>query len=255
MAQVPDRVAQPMKVMQNSEQNKKQTKKQNGTESNSKIIHPAQASSARNVPRVEDTAFLTEQEVNMAAFFASHRPLSLAIGGIPPPVSVEGLERLMLWPPEQIQMVQKVDRSVSGFIQGLEDVLNDSKPDTEPQQHLEVAPTEESIHHYAANLRPFAPPPPPIIFDTSIAGQQPVLAASNATLNNNAYAQARFTEVQLPYEQQDEQPNTFREHVHRRRGGMLLISVKRQRKLKMKKHKYKKLMKRTRLLRRKLDRT
>ncbi|KAJ4305628.1 hypothetical protein N0V90_001159 [Kalmusia sp. IMI 367209] len=38
------------------------------------------------------------------------------------------------------------------------------------------------------------------------------------------------------------------------RPDMLAISVKRQRKLKMKKHKYKKLMKRTRLLRRKLDR-
>jgi hypothetical protein len=38
------------------------------------------------------------------------------------------------------------------------------------------------------------------------------------------------------------------------RPDMLLISVKRQRKLKMKKHKYKKLMKKTRLLRRKLDR-
>lgn len=36
---------------------------------------------------------------------------------------------------------------------------------------------------------------------------------------------------------------------------MFLISVKRQRKLKMKKHKYKKLMKRTRNLRRRLDRT
>ena len=38
------------------------------------------------------------------------------------------------------------------------------------------------------------------------------------------------------------------------RMKMFLISVKRQRKLKMKKHKYKKLMKRTRNLRRKLDR-
>ena len=38
------------------------------------------------------------------------------------------------------------------------------------------------------------------------------------------------------------------------RPDMMAISVKRQRKLKMKKHKYKKLMKRTRLLRRKLDR-
>lgn len=37
--------------------------------------------------------------------------------------------------------------------------------------------------------------------------------------------------------------------------GMLAISVKRQRKLKMKKHKYKKLMRRTRSLRRRIDRT
>lgn len=39
-----------------------------------------------------------------------------------------------------------------------------------------------------------------------------------------------------------------------RKGVWRLISVKRQRKLKMKKHKYKKLMKRTRTLRRKLER-
>ncbi|KAK5136530.1 hypothetical protein LTR08_002874 [Meristemomyces frigidus] len=39
-----------------------------------------------------------------------------------------------------------------------------------------------------------------------------------------------------------------------KRVKMLLISVKRQRKLKMKKHKYKKLMKRTRNLRRRIDR-
>lgn len=39
-----------------------------------------------------------------------------------------------------------------------------------------------------------------------------------------------------------------------RKYKMLLISVKRQRKLKMKKHKYKKLMKRTRNLRRRQDR-
>lgn len=38
-------------------------------------------------------------------------------------------------------------------------------------------------------------------------------------------------------------------------GGMQAISVKRQRKLKMKKHKYKKLMKRTKNLRRRLDKT
>lgn len=45
-----------------------------------------------------------------------------------------------------------------------------------------------------------------------------------------------------------------RERARNEMGKMEAISVKRQRKLKMKKHKYKKLMKRTRTLRRKLDR-
>ncbi|OBT56552.1 hypothetical protein VE04_04413 [Pseudogymnoascus sp. 24MN13] len=44
-------------------------------------------------------------------------------------------------------------------------------------------------------------------------------------------------------------------YVEERAGGeMFALSVKRQRKLKMKKHKYKKLMRRTRNLRRRLDR-
>jgi len=50
------------------------------------------------------------------------------------------------------------------------------------------------------------------------------------------------------------QNNSTRYRDIEKRPDMLAISVKRQRKLKMKKHKYKKLMKRTRLLRRKLDR-
>lgn len=64
----------------------------------------------------------------------------------------------------------------------------------------------------------------------------------------------------------DEQPRSFVERMARRqarfdeaqaarRRDMMAISVKRQRKLRMKKKKYKKLMKRTRNLRRKLDRT
>ena len=46
-----------------------------------------------------------------------------------------------------------------------------------------------------------------------------------------------------------------RERARHEMGKMEAISVKRQRKLKMKKHKYKKLMKKTRNLRRRLDRT
>ncbi len=46
----------------------------------------------------------------------------------------------------------------------------------------------------------------------------------------------------------------YAERLGERVGGWMAISVKRQRKLKMKKHKYKKLMKRTKNLRRRLDR-
>lgn len=62
----------------------------------------------------------------------------------------------------------------------------------------------------------------------------------------------------------DEQPRSFLGRLAQRqlraddargRRDMFAISVKRQRKLRMKKKKYKKLMKRTRNLRRKLDRT
>ncbi|TKA83389.1 hypothetical protein B0A55_01006 [Friedmanniomyces simplex] len=55
-------------------------------------------------------------------------------------------------------------------------------------------------------------------------------------------------------EQQVVKERFMRRAPSEKRVSMMLISVKRQRKLKMKKHKYKKLMKRTRNLRRRLDR-
>jgi hypothetical protein len=67
-----------------------------------------------------------------------------------------------------------------------------------------------------------------------------------------------------PLEEKASFPTRFRERMYLRQEryweqmeedhGMLAISVRRQRKLKMKKHKYKKLMRRTRNLRRRLDR-
>ena len=90
----------------------------------------------------------------------------------------------------------------------------------------------ESLESYA-----FRPPPAPVPFDP-LATEEESLPAREMVLPTTHTGRSK----------------TFREHVRRRRSGMLLISVKRQRKLKMKKHKYKKLMKRTRLLRRKLDR-
>jgi hypothetical protein len=110
-------------------------------------------------------------------------------------------------------------------------------------------PSEEVIKLHASQLPHFMPPAPPVAFDPS-APQSDAFTAQEISAAINECT----TEVALPSEQK-KPLTTFQKHVRRRRsGGMLLISVKRQRKLKMKKHKYKKLMKRTRLERRKLDR-
>jgi hypothetical protein len=104
--------------------------------------------------------------------------------------------------------------------------------------HLDgLRPSHESLEHFMSQFQPFVPPPVPAPYN------------SQATVSQVAPAQ----EMTLPTTHTG-RSKASREHVTRRRAGMLLISVKRQRKLKMKKHKYKKLMKRTRLLRRKLDR-
>jgi len=159
--------------------------------------------------------------------------------------------------------------------------------------HLDGPPSEESIRLHASRLPPFIPPPPPVPFDM-FAAQTTPSSAQDATPSTSQDATPSTAQDATPSTAQDAIPSTsqdatsstaqdatpssaqdasaaidqrttevalptvtFRQHVRSRRlrGDMLLISVKRQRKLKMKKHKYKKLMKRTRLERRKLDRT
>jgi len=143
--------------------------------------------------------------------------------------------------PGDARSIEETSKMLTDFVQELhagidahEEMQADAIFMQDATHHLDGPPTEEDIKFYTSQIPHFHPPPPPIAFDPF---------AMNRSV----------TEIALPTERK-ERTKTFREHVHRRRWGMLLISVKRQRKLKMKKHKYKKLMKRTRLLRRKLDR-
>ena len=142
--------------------------------------------------------------------------------------------------------------------------------------------TESSIYlqvdAMSGEFLPFRPPPLPV-------AQQGVEADGAAASEAEALEEAAHHRVykamftieestepdgqiriiaHSPRIMQDEQPRNFLERLALRqlrfdqtRGhrDMYAISVKRQRKLKMKKKKYKKLMKKTRNLRRKLDRT
>ena len=88
--------------------------------------------------------------------------------------------------------------------------------------------------------------------NTSRQPHQPFLA--RAWRKNQAYLQSQRKAIHSITAAASGPLRRIRQVPGMRKPQMRLISVKRQRKLKMKKHKYKKLMKRTRNLRRRLDR-
>jgi hypothetical protein len=154
------------------------------------------------------------------------------------------------------------------------------------QTHLDGVPHQDiklSIQDLAKRFRPFNPPPVPVPMSSEEAdvskernpetsGAQPirhrfstVLTIRESTNPNGIKTYSAHTSPLVRIQDEPSQkgrkiqaPPTsllrYMERVRRRQEKIHAISVKRQRKLKMKKHKYKKLMKRTRNLRRRLDR-
>ncbi|KAG9237363.1 hypothetical protein BJ875DRAFT_160576 [Amylocarpus encephaloides] len=147
--------------------------------------------------------------------------------------------------------------------------------------HLDASPDQVSmVEAMAREYRPFHPPAPPIPMNTAdslaagaeAAGEaqetqhityKTVLTIEESTDKNgdvtyqahidrlvpqNPATNARFLERMRARQER------YRIQQGAETNGMFAISVKRQRKLKMKKHKYKKLMRKTRNLRRRLDR-
>jgi hypothetical protein len=154
-------------------------------------------------------------------------------------------------------------------------------------QHLDSLETEASLgfpaHILSGKYRPFNPPPAPVPMDTTeslAAGAEvaeaeleaqhrtytAVLTIEESTDSNGEVTYLAHSSplvAELPsaspptkfLERMQIRQERYREqHQNLEENDMLAISVKRQRKLKMKKHKYKKLMRRTRNLRRRLDR-
>ncbi|KAH8722755.1 hypothetical protein GQ44DRAFT_741528 [Phaeosphaeriaceae sp. PMI808] len=227
--------------------------------SNGKVTEIPIATSMNNVPHVPPTSHIHEDDVKLSSFFALHRPMAFHREAWQQPASMEVFDAIFhRAEAADIQSIHRTKQTIHDYILSVHaglDALDDLHPDAihisiQTETHpFEEFLTEDAIKFHASQLPHFIPPPPPVAFDPFATTLTNPTVQEIATVINQ-----RITEVQLPSEQTG-RPSKFREHVRRRRGGMLLISVKRQRKLKMKKHKYKKLMKRTRLLRRKLDRT
>ncbi|KAF2851608.1 hypothetical protein T440DRAFT_478149 [Plenodomus tracheiphilus IPT5] len=227
------------------------------------------ATPVHNIPYVEPTRHVDSAgtlEVKMSSFFGLHRPMSFS-QEIPHATSTA--EFNALFDPAKSQDArqrQAVHNVLQNSLDTLEDAIENleigrkthfERPgpapaaQEEPLFHLDrlYEHTAHSVKAVATWMVPFAPPPVPTPHDKLAVQFKAVARILSGGIDN------AITQVPLPAPRVD-RSTPFRKHVARRRfvDSMLLISVKRQRKLKMKKHKYKKLMKRTRLERRKLGR-
>lgn len=149
-------------------------------------------------------------------------------------------------------------------------------------QMLDAPEAKMSVEEFTRRLRPFHPPPPPVPINANPSTSAPVepdvhdeqtsTYSTVLTIKESRHADGRKTyeahtgpfvrsDIQDPAGERDgmtiDAPSstsgmTYIERVRHNRT-MHAISTKRRRKIKMKKHKFKKLMRRTRTLRRKLD--
>lgn len=127
---------------------------------------------------------------------------------------------------------------------------------TEPKKSFRTTITvtestsPDGVKHYTASTSPMVRVPSSeaaaAIAPSPTTSQTPVQDALRATRMRQPFLE-RMRNRHLDWAE-------YRQERDDDRNTMQLISVKRQRKLKMKKHKYKKLMRRTRNLRRRLDR-
>ncbi|KAJ5648318.1 hypothetical protein N7490_004690 [Penicillium lividum] len=244
------------------------------------------------LPSVPSTQHRQPHDVHVASFFSIHRPISVTTT-VPPTSSSEAFEsifskRLLKNEPDDViftlsNTVQSMEGSNGmseaedpfGQMHGrfTSDANGELQMLDNPEAHM-------SIEELTRRLRPFHPPPPPVpmnmnaeaeAMESQTQSEQDTTYSTVLTIRESRHADGRKTyeastgpfvrdEMEAPagmHELTIDAPSstTGMSYVERLRhnSSMHAISTKRRRKVKMKKHKFKKLMRRTRTLRRKLD--
>ena len=228
---------------------------------------------------------IRNKDIHLASLFAFHRPISVH-HAIPQTVSNKRFGQIFVSKPSQPKpygdVISTISSTVSNILKDIEKnpenknvsrvVVSDSvananmfdKGDKTPNYVTQQGtPVYIDIDAMVRNLPPYVAPPPP---------KKHVSRKSRARVSKIAKMEEFFTSSSIEmvevFEPEDItsfpraplQPFLERMHVRRmeylerNREILQAISVRRQRKLKMKKHKYKKLMKRTRNLRKRQDR-
>jgi Mitochondrial domain of unknown function (DUF1713) len=232
---------------------------------------------------------LTRPDISVSSFFSLHRPISVT-ASVPPESTNDSFASIFesrsasrrSQPPK---VAQPMGGDELAFEQ--EDAFA-AVPQEEAAPQQAQAGDDKYIYsrasvprdvgagaHFARDMQPFSPPPAPqplhrrAMLRSIRRGQAARVSAGPARRRVMARL---FIEIIIPSDELEflrssravgflmPQANGVGEHAVeqldfvRRREILQALSVKRQRKLKMKKHKYKKLMKRTRNLRRRLGR-
>lgn len=231
--------------------------------------------------------------LGLSSFFSLHRPISIT-QTMPKSVTDEQFASIFA-PRTKASKVSDTMSTLSSTIDQLEgpmasmtiDGQQDAAAANDGMHRMDIRNpdgTESSIYlqvdAMSGDFLPFRPPPlpqPQSNAEADAAAEASEHTEETTPLHRSYKAMFTIEESTEPDGQirivahsprimQDEQPRSFIERLAQRqlkldeargatRGGMYAISVRRQRKLRMKKKKYKKLMRRTRNLRRKLDRT
>ncbi|KAJ5887910.1 hypothetical protein N7495_007951 [Penicillium taxi] len=240
------------------------------------------------LPSVPSTQHRQPHDVHVASFFSIHRPISVTTT-VPPTSTFEAFDAIFSSKKILKNEPEDVIFTLSSTVQSMENNAMSESEDQFGQIHRSFSeadgelrmldgPERMSVEDYVRTLRPFHPPPPPTPMDMSAeteAMESQEAETSYSTVltireSRNADGSKSYEAHTGPFVRDEiEAPGMHDEmtidmpstsgmtYVERLRNNrtMHAISTKRRRKAKMKKHKFKKLMRRTRTLRRKLDKT
>ncbi|KAF3018232.1 hypothetical protein E8E14_013148 [Neopestalotiopsis sp. 37M] len=249
------------------------------------------AAGVEKLPSVPSTHHVPQEAVALSSFFSLHRPMSVT-QGFPKAVSDESFAQIFATRNKNSKyndVMSTLSRTVDDLEQPMHGLSITSQHDAgmdhahDNMHKIEVRQpegSEGSIHiqlnAMSGQFLPFRPPPlpQPVSIAAAETGAEEAVDAQPQTRVYKAIFTLEETtepngEVRIMAHsptlvEENTAPRSFlermalrqlrREQVRGQANEMYAISVKRQRKLKMKKKKYKKLMKRTRTERRKLDR-
>jgi len=241
-----------------------------------------------HLPSVPSTHHIDPMDISAASFYALHRPISIT-NSFPKPVTNEAFAEIFT-PRTKVFRNMDADtskaRKNSSKLSARFEVLNEMKETT--QNDAEDALNFGQLSLNNSEYQPFNPPPVPTLANTAeslAAGaeaaaeleaqefQEPQHRTYTAVLtiqeSTDSNGEVSYSAHSSPLVEEDDArsptPLRFLERMQLRQeqyranraelDERLAISVKRIRKLKMKKHKYKKLMRRTRNLRRRIERS